>query len=328
MKIALCGVGAWGTALARLLLSDGHPLRVWDWDQPNLERLAATGRNDKYLPGIEVGTGFQTARSVAEAAAEAELTILAMRSSAFREVGCQLGGSGYAGTVVSVTKGIEFETGLTMGGILDAVAPRARHVALSGPTLALEVARGIPTAAVAASHHADAARAVQQLFHRPTFRVYTSPDVVGVELGGALKNVIAIAAGVCDGLGFGDNAKAALVTRALAEMRRLGVACGAQAETFSGLSGLGDLVVTCFSPLSRNHTLGERLGRGEKLADILAASVAVAEGYPTARAAWRLARKHGVQTPIIDTVYAMLYEGKDLRQALVDLIGRSSKAED
>ena len=328
MKIALCGAGAWGTALARLLLADGHELRLWDWDQPNLQRMAATGRNDKYLPGIEVGTGLRTTNGPAEAAAGAEVAILATRSSTFREVASRLGSSGYAGTVVSVTKGIEFETGLTMGGVLEQVAPRTRHVALSGPTLALEVARGIPTAAVAASHDAAAARAVQQLFHRPTFRVYTSPDVVGVELGGSLKNVIAIAAGVCDGLGFGDNAKAALVTRALAEMRRLGVACGAQAETFSGLSGLGDLVVTCFSPLSRNHTLGERLGRGEQLADILAASVAVAEGYPTARAAWRLARRHEVQTPIIEAVYAMLYEGKDLRQALSDLIGRSSKAED
>lgn len=328
MNIGLCGTGAWGTALARLLLSDGHQVRLWDWDQPNLQLMAATGRNDKYLPGIEVGANFTVAGGVAEAADGAEVTILATRSSTFREVASLLGSSGFAGTVVSVTKGIEYETGLTMSGVLEAVAPRARHVALSGPTLAFEVARGIPTAAVAASHDAAAAYAVQRVFHRPTFRVYTSPDVIGVELGGSLKNVIAIAAGVCDGLGFGDNAKAALVTRALAEMRRLGVACGAQPETFSGLSGLGDLVVTCFSPLSRNHNLGERLGRGEKLADILAASVAIAEGHPTARAAWRLARRHQVQTPIIETVYAMLYEGKDLRQALADLIGRSSKAED
>jgi len=328
MKIALCGTGAWGTALARLLLADGHDLRLWDWDQPNLQRMAATGRNEKYLPGFEVGTGFAVAHGVEEAVAGADLAVLATRSSAFREVASVLDGGGYSGTVLSVTKGIEFETGLTMGGILESVAPRAQHVAMSGPTLALEVARGIPTAAVAASHDEAAARAVQQLFHRPTFRVYTSTDVLGVELGGALKNVIAIAAGVCDGLGFGDNAKAALVTRALAEMRRLGVACGAQAETFNGLSGLGDLMVTCFSPLSRNHTLGEQLGRGGKLSELLAASVGVAEGYPTARSAWRLARRHQVQTPIIDEVYAMLYEGKDLRQALADLIGRSSKAED
>ncbi len=328
MRIAILGAGAWGSALARQLLSDGHRLVVWDWDRANLDVMVATGRNEKYLPGIEIGRGFEAAGDIPQAAAGAELAILATRSSAFRDVGRQLGSCGYAGVAVSVTKGIEFETGLTMGGVLHAVAPQCAHVALSGPTLAFEVARGIPTAAVSASQDLEAARLVQRVFHRPTFRVYTSSDVVGVELGGALKNVIAIAAGVCDGLGFGDNAKAALVTRALAEMRRLGVACGAQPETFSGLGGLGDLVVTCFSSLSRNHTLGERLGKGGKLEEILAGSVAVAEGYPTARAAWRLARQHGVVTPIIDEVYAMLYEGKDLRQALADLTSRSSKAED
>jgi glycerol-3-phosphate dehydrogenase (NAD(P)+) len=193
--------------------------------------------------------------------------------------------------------------------------------------LALEVARQVPTAAVAASDDPAVAQTVQGLFHRPTFRVYTSPDLLGVELGGALKNVIAIGAGVCDGLGFGDNSKAALITRAIVEIRRLGVACGAQAETFAGLSGLGDLVVTCFSRLSRNRGLGERLGRGEKLADILARTVTIAEGYPTARSAWQLARTHGVSTPIIDEVYAMLYEGKNVADALRDLTGRDSKAE-
>jgi glycerol-3-phosphate dehydrogenase (NAD(P)+) len=169
---------------------------------------------------------------------------------------------------------------------------------------------------------------VQTLFHSPAFRVYTSSDVHGVELGGALKNVIAIGAGVCDGLGFGDNSKAALVTRAIAEMRRLGVACGAQAETFTGLSGLGDLMVTCFSKLSRNRGFGERLGRGEKAEAIVASMVAVAEGYPTARAARELARKRKVVTPVMDEVYAMLYEGKDVRQAVQDLTARESKAED
>ena len=200
--------------------------------------------------------------------------------------------------------------------------------ALSGPSLALEVARGIPTAIVAASTDAGAANLLQSLFHRPAFRVYTSTDPLGVELGGALKNVIALAAGMGDGLGFGDNAKAALVTRALAEMRRLGVACGAQAETFAGLSGLGDLTVTCFSKLSRNRAFGERLGRGERLADLLAGTHHAVEGYPTARSAWQLARKHGVSTPIIEQVHAVLYEGKDVKAAVRDLTGRESKAED
>jgi glycerol-3-phosphate dehydrogenase (NAD(P)+) len=169
---------------------------------------------------------------------------------------------------------------------------------------------------------------VQVLFHGPTFRVYSSSDLLGVELGGALKNVFAIGAGVCDGLGFGDNSKAALVTRAIAEMRRLGVACGARAETFSGLSGIGDLMVTCFSKLSRNRQFGERLGRGESVDQILATMTAVAEGYPTARAAHALARRLGVETPIIDQVYAMLYEGKDVRQTVQDLLSRESKPED
>ena len=326
MKIALLGAGAWGTALGRLLLQGGHELRVWDWDQANLAEMARTGRNEKYLPGFDWGGPFTPVAEPAAAAGGAGVVVLATRSSAFREISAALGD--YAGIVVSVTKGIEYESGLTMSGILGETVPRARHVALSGPTLAREVAQGIPTAAVAAGTDPEAARAVQALFHRPTFRVYTSPDVLGVELGGALKNVIAIAAGVCDGLGFGDNAKAALITRGLAEMRRLGTACGAQPETFNGLSGLGDLIVTCSSTLSRNHTLGMRLGQGEKLADILAGAVTVAEGHPTARAAWRLARRHGVETPIIAEVHAMLYTDKDLRQALQDLLARESKAED
>jgi glycerol-3-phosphate dehydrogenase (NAD(P)+) len=192
----------------------------------------------------------------------------------------------------------------------------------------MEVARGIPTAIVAAGRDTSAAQSVQELFHRPTFRVYTSVDALGVELGGALKNVVAIAAGVGDGLGFGDNSKAALLTRGIAEMRRLGVACGAQAETFAGLSGLGDLAVTCFSQLSRNRGLGERLGRGEKLESILAGSVAIAEGYPTARSAFNMAKKLNVITPIIDEVYALLYEGKNVAKALQDLTSRESKAED
>jgi glycerol-3-phosphate dehydrogenase (NAD(P)+) len=252
--------------------------------------------------------------------------VVAVPSRALREVTAVLGGC--EGLVVSVTKGLEQESGLTMSRVLQSNAPRARVASLSGPTFALEVARGVPTAAVAASTDAATAQAVQRLFHRPTFRVYTSRDVLGVELGGALKNVIAIAAGVCDGLGFGDNSKAALVTRGIAEMRRLGVAYGAQPDTFAGLSGLGDLVVTCFSRLSRNRALGERLGRGEPLAEILARAVSVAEGYPTARAAWRLAGQAGVPTPIIAEVYAMLYAGKNVAQALCDLTEREMKAED
>src|SRR5205814_7841844 len=182
--------------------------------------------------------------------------------------------------------------------------------------------RGMPTAIVAASHDLTTANKAQHLFSRSTFRVYTSNDLLGFELGGALKNVITIAAGVGDGLGFGDNSKAALVTRAIVEIRRLGVACGAQIDTFTGLSGLGDLMVTCFSKLSRNRGFGERIGKGEKPKDIAASNLAVAEGYPTARSAYRLARKHGVTVPLIDEVHAMLYEDKDVGRAVRDLMSR------
>jgi glycerol-3-phosphate dehydrogenase (NAD(P)+) len=202
------------------------------------------------------------------------------------------------------------------------------HAAVSGPSFAIEVARNVPTAVVAASRDANVAALVQSVFHRTTFRVYTSADLLGVELGGALKNVMAVAAGVCDGMGFGDNSKAALITRAISEIRRLGISCGAQSETFAGLSGLGDLMVTCFSRLSRNRGFGERLGRGEKQADLLQNMKAVVEGYPTARSAFELARRHNVVTPIIDEVYAMLYQGKNLMRAVKDLVDRDTKAED
>ena len=326
MKIAILGIGAWGTALTRLLQEQKHELILWDWDEENLRRTAQTGENQKYLPGIQLERDFTIAPTPAEAAQRAELILVVLRSTVLREILSQV--PSYEGIIVCATKGIEFETGLTMSGILRSLHPRAKIAALSGPTLALEVAKGIPTAAVAASEDEETARLVQALFHRPTFRVYTSSDILGVELGGALKNVIAIAAGICDGLGFGANSKAALVTRGIAEMRRIGVACGAQPETFSGLSGIGDLVVTCFSPLSRNRTLGERLGRGESLEQILASTVAVAEGVPTARAALRLARSKGVEAPITEQVHAILYEKKPVSQALHELLHRSSKPED
>jgi glycerol-3-phosphate dehydrogenase (NAD(P)+) len=214
-----------------------------------------------------------------------------------------------------------------MCGLIEQSVPTAQTACLSGPSLALEVARGIPTAVVAASTDKALAARVQSLFRRPTFRVYASTDLVGVELGGALKNVVAIAAGVCDGLQFGDNAKAALLTRALAEMTRLGVACGARAETFAGLSGLGDLTVTCFSRLSRNRTFGEQLGRGGDVAALLAGRSSVVEGYPTARSAHALALRLKISAPVIQEVHAMLYEGKPPAQAVRDLLSREQRAE-
>ena len=326
MRITVLGAGAWGTALARLLCQGRHEVTLWGHVAEWLEEMRNARRNERFLPGIDLPGELAFQPEVPQAIARAECVVVAVPSQAFREVTRQLGN--FTGLVVSVTKGIEYDTGLTMCGILAQNAPHSQNAALSGPTFAIEVARDVPTAIVAASRDQAAAANVQQLFNRPTFRVYTSPDLLGVELGGALKNVIAIAAGISDGLGFGDNSKAALVTRAIAEIRRLGIACGAQLETFTGLSGLGDLMVTCFSRHSRNRGFGERIGHGERAPEIAASTLAVAEGYPTARSAYRLARKHGIVTPVIDEVHAMLYEGKNVSQAVRDLMSRDLKAED
>ena len=326
MKLTVLGAGAWGTALALVLHRNGRPVTLWGHSAEHLDDVRRAARNERYLAGIDLSRDWSYEPNLARAVEGAEVVVMAVPSKALREVATGLGG--YAGILLSVTKGIEHDSGLTMCGVLRECAPRAKIAALSGPSLALEVAKKIPTAVVAASEDAAVAQMAQTLFHSPTFRVYTSADTTGVEMGGALKNVVAIAAGVSDGMGFGDNTKASLLTRGIVEIRRLGVQCGAQSETFAGLSGLGDLTVTCFSKLSRNRTLGERLGRGEKLADILANSVTVAEGYPTARSAWQLARRHNISTPILDEVYSLLYEGKNVAKALQDLVGRESKAED
>jgi glycerol-3-phosphate dehydrogenase (NAD(P)+) len=326
MRITVLGAGAWGTALARHLRLGGHPVVLWSNSASQLELIRATGRNEPCLPGIDLPRDWELETDVARALHGSELAVVAIPSKPFRQATVCL--RDFAGIVVSVTKGIEYDSGLTMSDILAQNAPRAKIAALSGPTLALEVARGVPTAIVAASHDAEVAKTAQALFHRQAFRVYTSKDLMGVELGGALKNVIAIAAGVCDGMGLGDNSKAALITRAIVEMRRLGVARGARPETFSGLSGLGDLTVTCFSRLSRNRGLGERLGKGEKLEAILNSMSAVAEGYPTARSAVQLARKLDISVPIMSEVYAVLFENKEISQAVRDLYARESKPEE
>src|SRR6266566_4005685 len=242
MKIAMLGAGAWGTALAKVLHENGNAVTLWDKDSDLLKEIQ-NGKNEKYLPKIELPTNWKTETDFAKAIGGAECVVIAIPSQFFRSVAAKL--KGHPAIFVSVTKGIEFETGETMSRILREHAPGNRIAALSGPSFAREVAMGIPTTAVCASESDATAKTVQGLFHRPEFRIYRSTDILGVEYGGALKNIIAIAAGVSDGLGFGDNTKAGLVTRALSEMRRLGVACGAQAETFAGLSGLGDLMLTC-----------------------------------------------------------------------------------
>ena len=325
MKITVLGAGAWGTALAKILQENGNAVTLWDKDG-DLLQLVQRGKNEKYLPGVALPDDWKTQTDFKSAIGGAECVVLASPSQAFREVTAKL--KGHPGIFVSVTKGIEFETGDTMSRILREQAPADRVVALSGPSFAREVALGIPTTIVCACESDGTAKTVQGLFHRPEFRIYRSTDILGVEYGGALKNVIAIGAGVGDGLGYGDNTKAGLISRALSEMKRLGVSCGAKPETFNGLSGLGDLMLTCFSRQSRNRDLGERLGRGETIETIVASHPKLAEGYPTARSAHRLAKEKKVATPIIDEVHAMLYEGKNPKLAVRDLISRAFKAED
>lgn len=326
MKVTVIGAGAWGTALANLLCQNKNSVTLWGHEADQVREMERTGRNELFLPGIPLVDGMKFQPDLKAAAAGSDCVVVAVPSKFFRDVTCRL--PDFAGIAVSVTKGIECDTGLTMSGILRTTMPKASAAALSGPTLAMEVARGYPTAIVAAHREAGTAREIQRLFHGRSLRVYTSSDVLGVELGGALKNVAAIAAGIGDGLGYGDNTKAGLLTRAIAEIRRLGVACGARVETFSGLSGLGDLAVTCFSRLSRNRQFGERVGRGETVDAILAGTITVAEGHPTSLAAHKLARKLNVETPIIDEVYAMLHEHKDVQQAVRDLMKRDMKEED
>jgi glycerol-3-phosphate dehydrogenase (NAD(P)+) len=325
MNVAVLGAGAWGAALGKVLYENGNAVTLWDIDPTVLESLRQ-GRNDRYLPGVSLPSGWCVEADWDKAVRGRECLVFAVPSTVFRQVAGRVGNS--LALLISVTKGVEYESGQTMSQVLKECLPAHPVAALSGPSFAREVALGIPTSVVCASESESTAKTAQGLFHRPEFRVYRSRDIVGVELGGALKNVMAIGAGVGDGLGYGDNTKAAMVARALAEMRRLGVACGAQPETFAGLSGMGDLMLTCFSRQSRNRELGERLGRGEKMEEIVASHPKLAEGYPTARSAFHLARRLAVDTPIMDEVYAMLYQGKPPRESVRDLLQRDRKAED
>lgn len=326
MKITVVGAGAYGTALSLLLVENRHEVTLWGHNPEHLAAAQAIRENRRYLPGVALPPALKLDSVWESALAGAEAVVISVPSRAFRGVAIRL--SGYSGPVVTTTKGIEHGTGLTMSGILAEAAPRAAVAALSGPSLADEVARRAPTAVVAASPDPTLAREVQRWFNRPYFRVYRSEDRLGVELGGALKNVIAIAAGACEGLGYGDNSKAALVTRGQAEIRRLGARAGARPETFYGLSCLGDLTLTCFSKLSRNRTFGERLGRGEPASNLLEQATSVVEGHPTARSAHELALRHESPCPIIAEVHAVLYHGKDVRTAVTDLLSRDLKAED
>lgn len=327
-RVAILGDGGWGTALSLLLHGAGHEIVVWGAFPDQIAETAASRFNARYLPGVPIPEGIGFTDDIAAALRGAGVVVFAVPSHVMREVCVRAAPHlARADVVVSVAKGIETESLKRMTEVIREVAQPRRLCVLSGPSHAEEVARGIPTAVVAASEDEESARKVQDCFMTERFRVYTSADVAGVELGGALKNVIAIAAGVCDGIGFGDNTKAALITRGLAELSRLGVALGGRRETLAGLSGMGDLIVTCASRWSRNRGVGERLGKGETLQQIVEGMSMVAEGVRTSRAAHRLARGVGVDAPIIDSVHAVLYEGKDPREAVPELMTRSPKAE-
>ncbi len=328
-RIAILGDGGWGTALALLLAENGHAVTVWGPFHEIIESIRLTGENKTYLPGVPLPPTIRWTSDRNEAVRDADVTILAIPSRYFRDVLCAFVPLTPRETrVVTVTKGFDEKTGGRMSEVAEELLNRTDMCALSGPTLAPEVARKMPTAAVLASADEHIASELQHVFSHPSFRVYTSCDIAGVELGGALKNVIAIAAGVSDGLGFGDNTRAALITRGLAEITRLGCALGAQRATFYGLSGMGDLIVTCTSRWSRNRGVGERLGKGEKLQDIVASMRQVAEGIWNCPIARDLARELNVEVPIIDEVYAILYENKPPRDAVSALLMRELKPEE
>jgi len=328
MNTAVIGDGGWGTALALLLLENGHEVTLWSPFSHYAEILRKERANPLYLPGIALPNALKVTVDPAEAAQGVEAVILAVPSRYYAATLAKFRGHFSSGVLaVSVAKGFDPENGSRLSETAERVLGLPAVVVLSGPSHAEEVARGLPTAVVAACRDRVRAEKVQQLLMSRRFRVYTSDDPVGVEMGGALKNVIAIAVGICDGLGLGDNARAALITRGLAEMTRLGVSCGADPVTFAGLSGLGDLVVTCTSRLSRNRGVGERLGRGESLATILAGMKQVAEGVPTCPTALALAQRHGIETPIIREVHAILHEGRRPEDVIELLMARPAKPE-
>jgi len=330
-SIAVLGAGSWGMALANLFCETGKRVRLWEYLPDRAKRLAEERRDDAFLPGIALSPEIQITAELEQAIEGAELLALVLPSHAMREVCAALNSIRVARkTLVSMSKGLENQTLMRMSEvILDALDEELdNHVAvLSGPSHAEEVSVGVPTTVVAASSDTEVARYVQHSVMAPKFRVYTNPDVIGVEMGGALKNIIAIAAGVSDGLGFGDNTKAALLTRGLAEITRLGAAMGANPLTFAGLSGMGDLIVTCTSRHSRNRNLGERIGKGATLDEAMAQTVMVAEGVRTTLAAHEMAQRAGVEMPITEKIRAVLFEGDDPRAAVSALMERSAKSE-
>jgi len=328
-EVAVVGATSWGTTLAVVLARTGVPTALVTRTPEEADALDRERENRRLLPGVRIPEGVLIAPLRPEALEGAWLVVLAVPSRTMRENARRLAPLLRRGqAVLSASKGLEADTGLRMSQVLAQELPPGTPLAvLSGPNLAREIAEGLPASTVVASEDEATARRIQALLNSRRFRVYTSEDVVGVELGGALKNIVAIGAGICDGLGYGANAKSALLTRGLAEITRLGVALGANPLTFSGLAGLGDLVATCFSPLSRNRRVGEELGRGRPLDRILADLGHIAEGVDTTRATLPLARSAGVEMPILETIHAVLFEGLPLAEAVHRLMGRPPRPE-
>ncbi|MDQ6656310.1 MAG: NAD(P)-dependent glycerol-3-phosphate dehydrogenase [Verrucomicrobiota bacterium] len=326
-RTAILGAGSWGTALALVWAKRGNEVVLWGHNAERTESLRAT-RENAHLPGFDLPGSIHVTSDLGECAT-ADLVVFVTPSTALRQTAERIKPLlAKEAVLLSCTKGIEHGTGLRMTEILAQVCPDHTVAVLSGPNLAVEVAREMPTATVLGCEQAECAEELQQLLGSARFRIYSSDETRGIELGGALKNVFAIAAGVNDGFNLGDNSKAALLTRSLAELLRLGTAMGGQPRTFFGLSGAGDLIATCFSQHSRNRRVGEQIGRGRPLDEITSSMQTIAEGIPTAKSAYECARRLNVETPIIDEVYRVLHEGKQPLAAVQELLHRNQKAED
>jgi glycerol-3-phosphate dehydrogenase (NAD(P)+) len=331
MKVGVIGAGAWGTALANMLAETGYTVDLWAFEPEVCADILTERQNKVFLPGISISENLSPSNDLDRVATGKDLLLLVMPSHVFRSVATSLVHHPNEKTlIVSASKGIENQTHLTMTGILQQLLPPRLHsriAALSGPSFAKEVGHKIPTAVTVAARTADVATAVQTAFATQYFRVYTSYDVVGVELGGAVKNVMAIAAGISDGLNLGLNTRAAIITRGIAEIQRLGIRLGANPNTFMGLAGIGDLVLTCTGTLSRNWNVGNKLGQGMKLNDILSETRTVAEGVKTTKSVFNLSRKVAVEMPIAEQVYHILYDDLDPKEALRTLMSRDLKQE-
>ncbi|HTY35509.1 MAG TPA: NAD(P)H-dependent glycerol-3-phosphate dehydrogenase [Bacteroidota bacterium] len=331
MNITVLGAGSWGTTLALVLLNNGHDVTLWCYTQEQLDLMREKRENPEFLPGVPLPPSLKLSSDIEAASAHRDMVVMAVPSQYLRSVIERIAHLDLERTVIcNVAKGIENSTLMTMSEVLIDVLKHERKenlAILSGPSHAEEVSRQIPTAVVAASFKEKTSKIVQDAFTTDYFRVYVNDDIRGVELGGSLKNVIAVAAGISDGAGFGDNTKAAIMTRGIYEITRLGVKLGAQPRTFAGLSGMGDLIVTCMSHHSRNRYLGEQLGKGRKLSEVLDEMVMVAEGVATTRSVRDLEKKYDIDLPIMTEVYQVLFEEKDPQKATMDLMTRHSKGE-